>query len=46
MKREEYYRGRNGRKYGICKVISAQAVLDEDIWDLEYSKEMFSVRNC
>lgn len=30
-----------GSVIDCCKVISAQAVLDEDIWDLEYSKGIF-----
>lgn len=30
-----------GSVIDCCKVISAQAVLDEDIWELEYSKGIF-----
>ena len=30
-----------GSVIDCCKVISAQAVLDEDIWDMEYGKENF-----
>ena len=28
-----------GSVIDCCKVISAQAVLDEDIWEMEYQKE-------
>lgn len=30
-----------GSVIDCCKVVSAQAVLDEDIWDMEYGKEIF-----
>lgn len=33
-----------GSVIDCCKVISAQALLDEDIWSMEYEKGVFPVK--